>query len=378
MKKNLFVASLFLVVGLVLSSCNSISSQKSVSGIIKDGAGQTISLEEAHLRNENAIALGNTVVGADGKFAFDLEFPLEKGKIYAIKANNQRKFLFIKDFDGAVVFEGNLASLEKYEHKVKNSPGTALYTSLLSQRPALLQDQSRARAELKKIEDPFLRLVAGLGILNASSAENLPEWKQLAEGFKAKFPATPDAIDIDMYVKQMEQSLTAAQPTTGSTGGIVVGSPAPDINLPDPTGKMRSLSSLRGKVVLLDFWASWCGPCRRSNPELVALYAEKKAKGFEIFSVSFDGPGDQQTAGRTAAEVAQMQEEGRKKWIGAIEADKLTWPNHVSDLRKWNAAPAKVYGVQSIPQAYVIDKQGNIAAILQPGENPRAAIEKLL
>jgi thiol-disulfide isomerase/thioredoxin len=114
--------------------------------------------------------------------------------------------------------------------------------------------------------------------------------------------------------------------------------PAVDIAQADTSNVVRKLSDLKGKVVLVDFWASWCGPCRRENPTVVALYNKYKSKGFEVFSVSLD--------------------QDRQKWIDAIAKDGLVWSNHVSDLRGWGNAAAQLYGVSSIPKTVLIDKNG--------------------
>lgn len=117
---------------------------------------------------------------------------------------------------------------------------------------------------------------------------------------------------------------------------------APDIIMEDMNGNVAKLSDLRGKIVLIDFWASWCKPCRQENPNVVRVYNEYKDKGFTVFSVSLD--------------------DDRDKWLKAIEADNLIWPNHVSDLRGWQSAGAALYGVSSIPATFLLDEEGKLIA----------------
>ncbi|MHA8067180.1 peroxiredoxin family protein [Aquirufa sp. ROCK2-A2] len=123
--------------------------------------------------------------------------------------------------------------------------------------------------------------------------------------------------------------------------GANTGNDAPEIALPTPTGEILALSSLKGKYVLIDFWASWCGPCRQENPNVVKTYAKYKDKGFEIFGVSLD--------------------KDKAAWLRAIENDKLVW-KHVSDLQYWNSVGAQAYGVNSIPMTFLLDPAGKIVA----------------
>jgi thiol-disulfide isomerase/thioredoxin len=123
--------------------------------------------------------------------------------------------------------------------------------------------------------------------------------------------------------------------------GVYEGSIAPEISLATPEGPNLALSSLRGKYVLIDFWASWCGPCRRENPNVIKTYAAYKDKGFEIYGVSLD--------------------QDRAAWLKAIETDQLIW-KHVSDLKYWSSAAAQAYQVNSIPQTFLLDREGKVIA----------------
>ncbi len=138
---------------------------------------------------------------------------------------------------------------------------------------------------------------------------------------------------------------------------LTPGSPAPDINLPQMDGSLLALSSLRGKYVLIDFWASWCGPCRKENPEVVRLYNRYQDKGFEIYGVSLD--------------------ESKDQWLNAIQKDGLPW-RHVSDLKGAAGVAVQLYDVQTIPKTVLLDKDGRIIALDLRGASLGEKLRELL
>ena len=142
-------------------------------------------------------------------------------------------------------------------------------------------------------------------------------------------------------------------------GPTSIGSIAPDFTQPDANDQPVKLSGLRGKYVLLDFWASWCGPCRAENPHVVKAYAKYKDRNFTVLGVSLDQPGK------------------KDAWLAAIKKDGLTW-TQVSDLQFWNNAAAKQYGITAIPQNFLIDPKGKIVAKNLRGDALEKKLEEIL
>jgi len=147
---------------------------------------------------------------------------------------------------------------------------------------------------------------------------------------------------------------------------IGLGQQAPELSFPNPAGETVTLSEVyKKRIVLIDFWASWCRPCRAANPRLVEMYEKYKdkkfkdaKKGFTVLSVSLD--------------------QNKEAWIKAIQKDNLTWPYHISDLGAWNSKAAQIYGIQFIPQAFLVDGNGKVIGKYSSAEQAEADLEKLL
>lgn len=172
-----------------------------------------------------------------------------------------------------------------------------------------------------------------------------------AQELKAALETLDKHLAESVYYQELKNHISVREKV--STGKVFS-----DFKLPTPEGTMLSLSEIAGdKYILIDFWASWCGPCRRENPNVVALYQKFRDKGFEILGVSFDT--------------------NRENWLKAIEDDKLTW-YHVSDLQGWKNAAGKIYGVNSIPHTVLIGPDNTIVAKNLRSEELEEMLSKLL
>lgn len=272
--------------------------------------------------------------------------------------NKKETFFLVAGPGDKITLTSNMNGLIK-NMKVDGSPENARYLKVKVQSDSLRGVQSRLENEHKQLsvvpgnearlgeivleynnlqmertgiikkymEDNYQSLTVLFFAEDVKQEDEPILYDKIAEALVKKYPN-------NYFVKDLIRKVAVEKVTR-------IGALAPDIALPTPAGDTIRLSSLRGKVVLLDFWAAWCGPCRRENPNMLKIYEQYKDQGFEIYGVSLD--------------------RDRASWLKGIEEDRLPWIL-VSDLKYWQCAPAQVYGVTSIPHAVLIDREGHIVA----------------
>ncbi len=223
-----------------------------------------------------------------------------------------------------------------------------------------------AQADFKDMRESFTRFVEQYAdttqylpnavfaarILNVKAEKDF--LRAFMQGLDRRFPNSKMAKDFETFYTTTLTNLE--QPPTQNAGPDI-GTMAPNITMNTPEGKQVSLASLKGKYVLLDFWASWCGPCRAENPNVVAAYTKYKDKNFTVFSVSLD--------------------DKKENWQKAIQDDGLSW-THVSDLKRWESSAAKLYSIQAIPSNFLIDPSGKIIARDLRGDDLDQKLAELL
>lgn len=215
---------------------------------------------------------------------------------------------------------------------VSGSENMALYKqfnnmmNIAAANPAMQQAMPEAMQQMLSQNSGLLMSAFLVTYFESAFEQYAALYKQIRDALIVRYPN-------DQFVRHLDDKVRSV---------VVAGMEAPDIVMTDREGNVRRLSDLRGKVVLIDFWASWCRPCRMENPNVVRMYKKYKDQGFEIFSVSLDN--------------------SRDKWLQAIADDGLVWENHVSDLKGWSSSGGRLYGISSIPATVLVDRDGKVLA----------------
>lgn len=323
-----------------------------VYGTLNGASNMQIFLDEVMI--DNTKVLMKTESSSSGEFTLELEEPLDAG-IYRIRAGAQRAYLFTDGSDKRIGISGDLEKIKEFDYQIKGSANSERLRENTKKIVSKELNQNEVIELIEDTENPIEAMHYSLiGLQPAPDVMGSIE--KLNNRLKAKYPDTDYSNAYNTRFTTIQRQVAQMM----ASEKIRVGQPAPDIELPNPDGEVMKLSDLKGKVVLLDFWASWCGPCRRANPHVVQVYNKYKDKGFTVYSVSLDRPGQ------------------KGRWVNAIQADNLSWPYHVSDLKFWNSAPAGTYGVRAIPKTFLIDKQGVIVSTSVNHMNLENQLEQLL
>ena len=355
---------IFIIIATVFFfSCNNNKSDSSltVTGEIKNAPDQKVYLEELHF-NQAPSTIIDTAQLTKGKVVFKYT-GAEEG-LYRIRMENgSAAYIFINDAN-AIHFSANAAD-DTYKTQTFNSPANASLKKFITildslQQPMLaasngikaLKESHAKDSAIKASENNFQLITKQYNdfLLKYIDTTASPVIALFALGYTQKIPAetlSPTVNNLsnrflnhhalNELIVQYNQTLAKKNNTAAPTSTTM----APDFTLPDVNGNSIALNSFKGKYVLVDFWASWCGPCREENPNVVAVFKNFKGKNFTILGVSLD--------------------KDKSAWLQAIKQDGLTW-NHVSDLKFWNSAVVPLYNIEGIPSNVLIDPEGKIIA----------------
>lgn len=359
---------------LILFSCKP---SGNIKGIIKDMPLQQIILEE--IQTDKNVFIDSASTKPDGSFA--LSAVLSEEKLYRISFLEKKFILIPLEKGDKINIEANWQDIQNYT--VSGSRASAVFKSLVvgtreSINALNTMDMILQKLEEQKANDSTMKAaMADLLIERTKFKDYLKQFADTTHSVNAAVFAAnlidpkyeipfithfydvldkrfPNSSVAKIYKERFLQSgVSQAKPTAPTGEGV----PAPDFSSTTIDGNTLKLSDYRGKYVFIDFWASWCGPCRGENPNVVEAYKKYSGKNIVFIGVSLDTDKD--------------------KWAAAIQKDNLTW-KHVSDLKGWSSAIAQLYNVQSIPANFLIDPHGNIVAQNLRGPALEQGLEKFL
>lgn len=362
---------------LVLAACNKEINEKgeltlSIKGKVKklSDLNGNIVLEEA---GDTAIIPVDTVkLNKDSTFEFNVKVK-EKAFYYVDIAQKQKLYLIGGPGDHLTIEADGDSQQGAYEIKgSKDNEDMKKVTDLIRSyhiESKVLEQQYFTLLQQGKKEEALALITQA----NTLYERKIEEAKQLIRGWGATLPSMSLAVNFmspkrDMpFFDSLAQKLQKDLPDSRHSKGFVkfvdsqkelnIGDPAPDFSAMEPNGNWVKLSDFKGKYVLLDFWASWCGPCRKENPNVVKLYNTYKNKNFTVLSYSLD--------------------DDKADWTNAIAKDGLSW-THVSELKKWESNIVPIYKLEGIPATYLLDKEGKILAINLRGEELADKLKEIL